>query len=469
MICWFAFWGISPRLFKDPITTSNIYNFHRPNMPDLPSLSIRPPNLYSPPAFARTSISNNPSHIIRFRHPAYPSERDGNLLFILQAYDHPNGGLHHETARVACGIVTGNVWDGYFSLTPGGPPIDIGRDELLLVGTDYFFHVPYTGSNNTLVQGEPFLYPVCPVFQHWEFPHHNLPPSWVDLLPGPSRPPAGPTTLPVPMAPSALTSAVISRDGSCRISGCRDGVECAHLCPRTEDEWFTSNGMAQYNLNHFLSLDYIMDDQYNAIALRSDLHGALDRRSFTFVPKATPVEPSPIQFVTHMLQQTSEIGPLYHNTSILPSPGVKPEFLLTRFAWAIFPLLTTFLASGSGRNLILVVENKRVEKMVSATECSRFCGYSRSSQSRSISPRKRKTTNSVDDGYENTDPDSDEGSSVRTPPTVKRQRRTLSGSWARKTNSTPLCGGYSFLGGDDLQNLTTVECDRGRTGFQRRS
>ena len=59
-----------------------------------------------------------------------------------KAYDHPDGGLHHGTARIACGIVAGNAWDGYFAVTPEGPRIQLGPDELLRVGVDYFFHVP---------------------------------------------------------------------------------------------------------------------------------------------------------------------------------------------------------------------------------------------------------------------------------------------------------------------------------------
>jgi hypothetical protein len=103
------------------------------------------------PEFARTSISTYPFHRILIRHPAYAPHRDTNILLTLLAPDHPDGGLHHETARVACGIIAGNAWDGYFSEMAGGQPIDLGPDEILRVGKDYFFHVPHpAGSTGNL-------------------------------------------------------------------------------------------------------------------------------------------------------------------------------------------------------------------------------------------------------------------------------------------------------------------------------
>ena len=96
------------------------------------------------PEFASESISNNPDHHIRFCHPAYPSMC--NVLLDLKAYDHPDGGLHHETARIACGIIAGNAWNGYFSETAGGQRLDLGPDGILMVGKDYFFHIPHPAS-----------------------------------------------------------------------------------------------------------------------------------------------------------------------------------------------------------------------------------------------------------------------------------------------------------------------------------
>ncbi|KAI9767691.1 MAG: hypothetical protein M1840_005563 [Geoglossum simile] len=239
-----------------------------------------------------------------------------------------------------------------------------------------------------------YKYPVCPTFQHWVFPHNNLPPSWLQSAPPPQ--PYSSLPFPVPQALSSLGSAVLLRDGSCRMSNHRDGVQRAHLCPREENSWFLSNEMERYNLNGILPRDYLIDDLNNVMALRSDLHSALDRRVFAFVPKpiAPPGSPSSkttTHFVTHVLQQTSEIGPFYHNASILPVHGVPSEFLLARFAWAIFPSLIPFLSSGKERLLLMAQDGPSVAKLVSADECYVLAGNRKSaSRSRSASPKKRK-------------------------------------------------------------------------------
>ena len=105
-------------------------------------IAIRQPNCRVLPPFTVTSMSHNPAHETTFRHPAYSSESNKNVLFILKAYDHPEGGLHHETARVACGMVAGNVWSGYFAYSAGGEPITMGPNGILRVGRNCFFHVP---------------------------------------------------------------------------------------------------------------------------------------------------------------------------------------------------------------------------------------------------------------------------------------------------------------------------------------
>jgi hypothetical protein len=156
------------------------------------------------------------------------------------------------------------------------------------------------------------------------------------------------------------------------MSNHRDSTQSAHLCPRQELDWFTSNGMREYNLDRYLPTDLLTDDANNALTLRADLHFAFDRCVFVFVPKpvsSAPVDRSSSRFVTHVLNQTSEIGPLYHNAALLPLRGVKPEFLLTRFAWAIFPLVAPFVNFGVERSLLLLKNGVSTAEEVSATDC----------------------------------------------------------------------------------------------------
>ncbi|KAI9773151.1 MAG: hypothetical protein M1840_008272 [Geoglossum simile] len=135
-----------------------------------------------------------------------------------------------------------------------------------------------------------------------------------------------------------------------------------------------------------------MDDLNNAITLRSDLHTHFDQRIFAFVPKALKTDKTP-HYVSHFLQITGEIGPLYHNAFIYPI-DIPQEFLFARFAWAIFPSLEAFLISGSERLLLINQDGFGVPKNVSANECFKLASPSKSvSRSRSASQeRKARST-----------------------------------------------------------------------------
>jgi hypothetical protein len=163
--------------------------------------------------------------------------------------------------------------------------------------------------------------------------------------------------------------------------------------------------MGEYNLNGFLPSELIADDLSNAFAMRADLHSAFDKRMFVFVPK--PISSG--RFVTHVLQQTSEIGPFYHNAALHPIRGVQVEFLLVRFAWAIFPLLTNFLTTRTERLLLLVKDRNSVAEEVSGNDCWRFAGNDQGvSKCRSNSPRMRRIEEIPCESIEETDTESDD-------------------------------------------------------------
>lgn len=50
--------------------------------------------------------------------------------------------------------------------------------------------------------------------------------------------------------------------------------------------------------------------------------------------------------MAHFLEHTHELGILYHNRELHPIPQVACEFLYARFAWSLFPLLSSFLSGG---------------------------------------------------------------------------------------------------------------------------
>lgn len=59
-----------------------------------------------------SGVSVDLEHQIIIRHPGYALPN--NILILLQAPDHPDGGLVYDTAHTICGIIAGNRWNGFF-------------------------------------------------------------------------------------------------------------------------------------------------------------------------------------------------------------------------------------------------------------------------------------------------------------------------------------------------------------------
>jgi hypothetical protein len=92
------------------------------------------------------------SKFVNFCHPGYPS--DSQIFLSLPAFDRRDAvslpGVHHGTALVACGVLAGNRWDGYFTRTIGGPAIEECDDDIIVVGS-YYFYLPDTGSDGKIL------------------------------------------------------------------------------------------------------------------------------------------------------------------------------------------------------------------------------------------------------------------------------------------------------------------------------
>ncbi|KAI4278547.1 MAG: hypothetical protein L6R35_006087 [Caloplaca aegaea] len=329
----------------------------------------------------------NSSRRISFLHPAY--RRFNNVLFRMFAVDSPEGGLHHATARIACAIIAGNRWDGFFSRTPTGLPIDAADDDLL-TDAEYYFIVPsavsstpaaipnVNASPSTAVSSThdsaPYMYPVVPGFKEWMFPHDDLPTTWKEVeIHGSSGGRLG-------------SDAVALRDISCRMTAYGEGCDNSHLCPLTEMLWYQENRMDQYgDLNRGGRQG--INDPSNIMLLRTDLHRAWDKMQFVHTPKRSST--GRLEFVSHVLVYSKELGDLYHNAR-LHRLGVARECLFARFAWTIFPLLSGFLQQGHDRYLLRA--NSDTSELVSADECFR-CGDSwkpaNQRTSRPPSPAKR--------------------------------------------------------------------------------
>jgi hypothetical protein len=265
------------------------------------------------------------SSFICFRHPGYPDGLN-NVLLRLNGFDNL-GNLHHGTAWLACAIIAGNKWEGYLSTTQSsGQPLGIGHNKVL-TRSNYWFHVPDC----------PSPYPIVPSFQDWQFPHDDLPPVWKH-----SSTPPKPSSK--SKAPADFSGTIQARDKSCRITERISCTVAAHVCPRSEHDWFKRNSMRTYNTNRNLTDAASRDDERNGFLLRWDLHAALDDKEFVIVPKAG-------RWVVHVIED-DELAKLYHNVPLHDISPVAPEFLLARFAWAIFPCLREFLDAALARGSI---------------------------------------------------------------------------------------------------------------------
>jgi hypothetical protein len=84
-------------------------------------------------------IPDDVTRTVTFRHAGYPDEH--NIIMVLPALDDAQGGIHHETALIACAVVAGNRWDGFLSEDRTGSGILTPRDGVLR-GKEYYFRLP---------------------------------------------------------------------------------------------------------------------------------------------------------------------------------------------------------------------------------------------------------------------------------------------------------------------------------------
>ncbi|KAH6631939.1 hypothetical protein F5144DRAFT_612484 [Chaetomium tenue] len=279
------------------------------NPPGNASFDIR--RRYGKPShFNSVNAPSNAVHVenVLFRHPGYPDTH--NILFSLSALDGP-GGVHHETARIACALLANSRWDGFLSTTRDGPATLEGPEDAL-TQPSYYFRLPDSVDER---------YPIVPDFASFRFPHDNLPPSWLH------------PSLVIPKATThqpregGFANIALARDISCRLTNHSLGTESAHLIPQTEFSWFADNAMFRYAL---WGDCVTTDDPRNAVLLRSDIQTLFNAQRFVLVPKKGA-------WVSHVLygSPNDEMATLYHNVELQPLKEVAVEFLLARFAWAV--------------------------------------------------------------------------------------------------------------------------------------
>ncbi|KAI4127093.1 MAG: hypothetical protein LQ338_003379 [Usnochroma carphineum] len=335
----------------------------------LGSVILRPQQRIPEHVEGQVTISIDHDHLVEFKHPAYPGECD--TFLVVSALDHPSGGLHYDTAKVACGIIAGNNWEGYFTAEKNGPPIPLKGDDILPRGKWYFYlpSYPYDSIDAS--------YPITPNFSQWKFPHHNLPENW-------QLPPEVPRRNPHKARSNASLAVAVKDGDQCRVSGRKEQCRSAHVVPVEEDDWFHANQMSQYVFDIQRRSRSAISDVNNLMLLRSDLHTSFDSaKKFVFVPKRP--QPNLSNMVTHLLSPSDEYGPLYHNTAAYSLDLIPRQYLLARFAWAIFPLVEPFLLSEVRRSLATAA---KAQHTFEPDDCKDFT-VSRCKRSGTGSPKKR--------------------------------------------------------------------------------
>ncbi|ESZ95101.1 hypothetical protein SBOR_4512 [Sclerotinia borealis F-4128] len=298
---------------------------------------------------------NSQKYRIFFRHPAYPP--GDNIIFILHALDHADGGIHHGLAHCACSIFADNRIDGYLSRTCNdeyGDRIDAAWDDILPAGdVDYYFYVPYPSETplppaNT--SRKPYRWPIVTNFQDWRFPkvmHEVF-----------TRHAKSQDAFFVASRQLNWTEAISKRDAKCPITAFISGTEAVHLVPEHEEQRFLSNSMARWNHEFNLEPEHWLRDLSNGVLLRSDMQIAFDFRQFVFFPKGDE------GFVVHMLGgYTPDIGQLHHNTRVC-IPHCSLAFLYSRFAWSIIPFLTGFLSRPRSSQLVVRSRDDTGERVI---------------------------------------------------------------------------------------------------------
>ncbi|KAI0478367.1 hypothetical protein F4859DRAFT_54853 [Xylaria cf. heliscus] len=291
-------------------------------------------------------------------------------------------GVHHETARVACCILANCRWDGYFSLSRDGPPIERGPDDILLASR-YFFRLDRVhesrghdiNDDEGINRAEEVPYPVVPSFDHFRFPP-SLPRSWTGAL----------------IPPSAVDKVSV-RDQTCRITCSSSPNEIAHVVPAARERWWQANAMFLYTVRPDQSMN--TDCPENAMLLRRDLHKLWDMHKFALVPKQG-------RWVVHILDngRTTELQDNYHNIELQALQDVRAEFLLARFALAILSDMTIFVRQPLPRAVIMVKDDSREAQVrsLSGKDCYKLFG--RPSKNRSHSPKKRSRSAATQDDEE---------------------------------------------------------------------
>ena len=128
------------------------------------------------------------------------------------------------------------------------------------------------------------------------------------------------------------------------------------------------------------------NDVANAISLRDDIHRAFDSAFFVIARKQG-------RWVAHFWKRTVEIGRTYHNRLLNIHPAVHPCFLLARFAWSLFPLLSSFVQKKQKRRIRVYTTVEGEQEHIEANEVDIINIIKDKAKSETSTKRKQTSVN----------------------------------------------------------------------------
>lgn len=243
-------------------------------------------------------------------------------------------GVHHGTALLACQIIANNAFDGYLTTDREGQErVTVGAGGILTADS-YWFIANRRGDDLNEVEGRD-VYPIVPSFQDWVFPDQYFARLLWDTC---YTAVAAASIAPEPIAPPPRPRPIVHR---CILSNSSYSLEKAHIIPCAHETWFFANDMAHYGRG-----SRNINDEGNIALLRQDLHSVWDAHNFALVPKGE-------HFVVHVLNMPDygikEFAAAWHNVPIQKDAlsHAAGEYLLARFAQAVFMLLKPFIAQST--------------------------------------------------------------------------------------------------------------------------
>ena len=356
---------------------------------------------------------------IRIRHPGY--DDSNNVLLELYAYDHPNGGIHYETACISCGILAGNRWDGILTLHSeyrGESPPSNG----ILIGEDCYFHLlDWQAQEADHDKQAARRYPITCRLEEWIFPHGDLPQIWQDCLlpPAPEAKGINSSNVNTLLAQIAQLGSMMGEEiileeneleelkdlasqknaaidpcgEVCQLCGQIEDRDFYSLCGAADSKWIIRNNMLQYLSEPVVeNEDKATDTQYVKEILRSstnnriwlgdncqaerhscDLISALYLGQYSFAPKYEHEERS-VMVATLFApgdESRHDLGICNARDNSLYNSGcLSIEMLFVRFALNVFWNLDSFLIAKVQRKLVFIDHTEmRCVVDASATLC----------------------------------------------------------------------------------------------------